>query len=422
MEFIKKHRLLLIALGVLIIVGALVYIRPNEKKSPEKEEIRKSYSMGDYLMMMSSDKVDKSFDASGIKPYEVKRTPFIRNVILEKNTVCVGEDFLVTIESNDPEGRDADLISSIGPSMGNPVIMRFTIPGKHKIIATVRDFKRIDTKVEEIEVVECSSKPAVYLEARLHPFRMEEGEFEVMKLQNLKGNCTYEWDFGDGKSTTTTRGYTTHNYGLRDQKRFNTSYMVKVTVTDEKQVSVTARASLDFPNIQWISGHMGSMSVPVIFNRFLDSKNNEFRTDISMKNIHSQDLTFNDADITLTLCNSPGVTQNLTVNASSFMPKTNLSGGEVIRGDISFKESVVPKSACAVAVIIHGKLSDGKPVSLEMNFTIPADSMALNSKNSVEVEDHGLDRKIQMAKRILGRDYVTQDDLYTLEKEGKFND
>ncbi len=419
MDFIKKHRWLLLGVGSVILIGIIISFRSRGGEQKRRPEDRDNSAMNFYKNLLSSESGEPDVDPSKVKTFEEERVDFIKRVILEKDTVCVGEDFEVKVLAKDHEGRDKDLIYKVAHKVGNPVIMRYSSEGAHEIVVTVRDFNRIDTKTVTVNAVKCGDRPIVHLKAGPHPMRPEEGEFEVFKKEGLDGKCTYQWDFGDGTGKTTAIPYTTHNYFSRDQKRFHSSFIVKVTVTDEKNRAATARGSIDFPNTQWISAHMGSASIPLSYNRFVVMKNGVGRVEVGMKNIYDEALSFTDASLEYTSCDSARQTETREAGASSLLSQTSIAQNAVANSTLTLDGDIMPKSTCNVTIKLRGATQGGKPVMATIYLTIPVSKEDLKYKSHQVIDDPELDRKVQAAKKILGKDFVTTDELRTLEKEGK---
>lgn len=416
MDFIKRHKWLLLVVGSVILIAGIIALRGGGKKeAPAENEPQAALSF--YQNLFSSIGGENTPDPSKVPTFEVERVNFIKKVQV-KQTVCVGEDFEVKVTARDPEGRDKDLIYKVGTKVGNPVIYRYLAEGSHELVVTVRDFKRIDTQTVTVKAIKCADRPIVYLRAGLHPMRPEEGEFEVLKAEGLSGKCTYVWDFGDGSSKTTSVGYATHNYFAREQTRFHSTFIVSVTVSDEKGQSATAKASIDFPNTQWISAQMGNASIPMSYNRFPVKRGDGYVVDVNMKNIYREQISFGEATVEYVPCDTSLQTESREYGAGALLSQTVLAPNETASATLTIARSIMPKSTCNVTVRLKGATQSGKQLATNMYLTIPATGEDLKKKGVV-IDDPELDRKVQKAKKILGKDFVTTDELRTLEKEGK---
>jgi hypothetical protein len=325
----------------------------------------------------------------------------------------------VRVDARDPDGREKDLIFKVAEKVGNPVILKYFGEGSRDIVVTVRDYKRIDTKTVTVNVVNCPDRPLVYMKAVPHPMRPEEGEFEVIKLEGFTGRTSYQWDFGDGTTKKTDTGYATHSYFARDQKRFHSTFLVKVTVTDEKNTTATARATIDFPNVQWISSQMGAATIPIVYNRFPVMKDGAYTVDVNMKNIHNESLSIGDAEVEYVSCDGERPSETRAYGAGALLSQTSMAGNAVANATLTLGAGMMPKSICNVTIKLKGSTQSGTSVNATMYLTIPVSNEDLKYKTHQVIDDPELDRKVEKAKKILGKDFVTVDELRTLEKEGK---
>ena len=419
MDFIKKHKWTLVAVGSILLIGLVLVLRGGGEKESALADKDPASAMNFYMNLFSSSDGKSDIDPSKVDTFEVERRNFIRKVHLEKETVCAGDDFEVRVDARDPDGREKDLIFKVAEKVGNPVILKYYGEGTHDIVVTVRDYTRIDTKTVTVNVVNCPDRPLVFMKATPHPMRPEEGEFEVVKMEGFTGKTSYLWDFGDGTTKKTETGYATHNYFARDQKRFHSTFTVKVTVTDEKNTSATARATIDFPNVQWISSQMGAATIPISYNRFPVNRDGAYTVDVNMKNIHSESLSFGDAEVEYVSCDSERPPEVRAYGAGALLSQTSIARNAVANSTLTLAGGMMPKSTCNVTIKLKGSTQSGKAVNAALYLTIPVSNEDLKYKKHQVVEDPELDRKIQQAKKILGKDFVTVDELRTLEKEGK---
>ncbi|MBP7603783.1 MAG: PKD domain-containing protein [Spirochaetes bacterium] len=419
MDFIKKHKWTLLAAGSVLLIGLILVLRGGGEKESALADKDPASAMNFYMNLFSSSDGKSDIDPSKVDTFEVERRNFIRKVHLEKETVCAGDDFEVRVDARDPDGREKDLIFKVAEKVGNPVILKYYGEGTHDIVVTVRDYTRIDTKTVTVNVVNCPDRPLVFMKATPHPMRPEEGEFEVVKMEGFTGKTSYLWDFGDGTTKKTETGYATHNYFARDQKRFHSTFTVKVTVTDEKNTSATARATIDFPNVQWISSQMGAATIPISYNRFPVNRDGAYTVDVNMKNIHSESLSFGDAEVEYVSCDSERPPEVRAYGAGALLSQTSIARNAVANSTLTLAGGMMPKSTCNVTIKLKGSTQSGKAVNAALYLTIPVSNEDLKYKKHQVVEDPELDRKIQQAKKILGKDFVTVDELRTLEKEGK---
>jgi hypothetical protein len=422
----KYLKILVPAVILLLVLGFMLRGRRNETSEQAPAGADKFKSLFQFMSFAPDDETTLPLDPSKIESYEITEEKFIRNIILEKNPVCVGEDFLVTVEASNPNGPDANLVVRIGNRPGNPAILRFTRAGEREFYVVVRDEgKHIEYKKVSVTVRDCPDRPFVFLKASLHATKPETAEFEVADIKGLQGTCSYEWDFGDGKNGKTNTGYATHNYGMREQTMFLSTFTAKVTVTDGRKNQAVGRATVSFPNIHFISQMMGSPIIPVIYNRFPDFSGGRYEAGITMKNIFDESIAFSEAEIEYRPCDSSGESVFRSVGAGALLSQTALPGKGTVEDRLVFYQSALPKGTCNIIVKLNGRMAGDIPVTASVYLDIPPKSgdavgESDEGKRDQVVADKEMTEKLEKAARILGKDRpITPDDIRRLEKEGK---
>jgi hypothetical protein len=261
------------------------------------------------------------------------------------------------------------------------------------------------------------------LKGTFNTSRLNEVDYEIVEKTGLEGDCTYEWDFGDGKGVTTTAGIVSHNYGDREQKSYTSTFMTKVTITDEKGTGVTARTNITFANIQWLSTRMGTTVIPITYDRLPYRSGDDYKVNIQIKNIFDNPLTFAEAQVKFIPCTGGKEAKTATFPAGNFINKTSMGANEFAEDTLTIRKSIFPHPSCTVAITLTGKLSDGREVTSPLYINIPMSPEALqeaikNNQASV-VTDETVVTKIQKARSILKKELVTPEDITKLEKEGK---
>ncbi len=410
---------IIIAVVGIIILAIVVNLFTGKKKKEEMsygdDDPKRNTGMVDSTPGLDWNLLDQE------NTYKIKQTRMIKEIIVEKQTVCAGEDFTVRVEADNPGGSKSALTYRIGTKSDNPAVMRYMRPGRKEIHVFVKNARnQVDHGTTSVVVQECPGKPIAIVRASLSNNSPEEAEIEVLQLRGLEGKCTYEWDFGDGKTEKTNIKYVTHNYGDRDQKSFTSTFLVSVKVTDEAGRVATGRDTITFPNIHWISNKMGRAILPVIYNRFPKETPESYNIDMTIKNIYDQPVTFQNIDIESNPCVKGQPTDFINYDAGSLVSKTVLPANGITSDVLSVNKGDLPPQTCNMKVTMNGLIGDGSPVRAELLITIPmTKEEALETGRGREVKDKELIRKIQKARKILGRELVTPADIRKLEKEGK---
>lgn len=418
-------------IGILIILtaGMLFYLCGSDDNAPgddtnsdEKEKISQLHSLFQFMSADKENQPVQEFDPNNVNTYEIEQASIIKEVIVEKNPVCVNEDFLVRVIAKNPNGPDEHLVYRIQNKMGNPAILRFTKAGSKEFYVVVRDEgKHIDFKKVEITVRDCPGNASIILSGKLHPLKAETAEFEVISQEGLAGKCIYEWDFGDNKHKKTTTGYVEHSYATRDQTSLQSSFMVTVKITDSMNTTATARTTVSFPNIHYLSKLMGSAVLPVVYDPFPKVTMNDIQVDTIMKNIFEEPITFTSADLEIKPCNSSMVSDHLQLSATDIMNTATIAPGATIQQVLRIKGSLLPPYTCNVNINLQGKFASNEDGSAKLYLNIPPKSKDnIDPNRDKVIEDNEMIRKLNKAAEILGKDKpITPADINKLEREGK---
>ncbi len=425
----KKSYWIIIALVIIIAALLLVFSgsdpsRSSSDTSPESEQERQSQLLNIFQFMSEGkeDKPQQEFDPEKINTYEIKEANLIRDVTVEKDPVCTNEDFKVTVIAKNPNGPDEHLVYRIQNELGNPAILRYTKPGKRVFYVVVRDEgKHIDFEKVEVTVQECPGKPAVILDARLHNLEPETARFEVTSQKGLTGKCTYDWDFGDGNYMTTDTGYVEHNYAKREQTTLQSSFLVKVKVTDAQGQEATGRTTISFPNIHYLSKLMGNPVLPVTYNRFPRITDSGIEVTATIKNIFDEPVTFDSAELEMKPCDSTWSPEYRQLDASSILEVTTIPPRASTKQIILLDRSLLPPSTCNVLIHIKGPFGNNEEVSAKLYLDIPPTGKEdIDTQKDRVIDDKEMVDKLNRAAEILGKDRpITPSDIEKLEREGK---
>jgi hypothetical protein len=424
-----KRNYLIIVILVIVTAGLLFILTGNDSSNNTSEssvsEQEKQSQLLNIFQFMSAGKEDKpqqEFDPEKINTYEIKEAKLIRDVILEKNPVCTNEDFKVTVIAKNPNGPDEHLVYRIQNELGNPAILRYTKPGKRVFYVVVRDEgKHIDFEKVEVTVQECPEKPTVILDARLHNLEPETAKFEVTSQKGLTGKCTYDWDFGDGNYMTTDTGYVEHNYAKRDQTALQSSFIVKVKVTDAQGQEATGRSTISFPNIHYLSKLMGNPVLPVTYNRFPRITDAGIEVTATIKNIFNEPVTFDSAEMELKPCDSSWSPEYRQLEASGILEVSTIPPRGSTKQIIRLDRSLLPPSTCNVNIQLKGPFGRNEEVSAKLYLEIPPTGKEdIDPNRDKVIDDDEMLKKLNRAAEILGKDRpITPADIEKLEREGK---
>ena len=341
-----------------IILGVVIKVITNlgdaDTSRPKTDE--------ELSLIHSLSNEDLSDRMDDVKTYPIEQKKFIKDIGIDKDPICAGQDFQVKVIANNIDGSDTELSYRIGNRAGNPVVIRYNKAGERAIHVFVRNLQQnVDHKRITVSVIDCPGVPTVQLKAYLSSKRADEAEFKVVKKSGLGENCKYTWDFNDGTpAKETATGFIVHNFGKRDQQSFSSTFTVSVTVTDEELNSASGRATITLPNIHWLSTKMGFPIIPFIYNRFPEESGSLYEVPVTIKNIYKEEIEFKDADVEFRSCISGKEKETKTYSTGTFLPTNAIPAGAIIDDTISFTKSQIPESTCGMLMQFKGTLKSGE--------------------------------------------------------------
>lgn len=408
--------------AVMLIFIFLIHSNNDKLKNDDPSKNQSLLNIFQFMSQQEQSEQLPPVDPEKVETYEIEQANFIKDIILEKNPVCAGEDFKVTVIAKNPFGSDAHLVYRISNKLGNPAIMRFNKAGQREFYVTVRDEgKHIDMRKVQITVVECPDKPLVVLSARLHNLEPESAIFEVTSQKGLSGKCTYEWDFGDGTYATTQNGYITHSYASRDQKGLQSSFLVKVTVADANNITATGRNSISFPNVHYLSNLMGNPIIPVLYNKFPSIDSSTITVAVTMKNIFDEAVSFTNAVLECMPCNTEMSPDYKNINPDQLLESTYIAPRSTVKQLLKISRYLLPKSTCNLTITLSGQYPGNREVYAKIYLNIPPQSKEdIDASRDKIITDDDMIEKLNKASKILGKDKpITPQDIQKLEREGK---
>jgi hypothetical protein len=355
--------------------------------------------------------------------------PIIDEVLLEKPEVCVGEENLVTVRAHTPGNKDdAYLHYVIGSEAGDRVPLvgtlnekvsasrRITVFGRNNVATTV--------EVPHFEVRDCKAGRRLVIEHRLNPNTTSEFSFSahIVDLATKKSvePVRFLWSFGDGSSTETSVPVETHDYGSRPQSSHFTQLLVGCTAIGANGERVSGRDSLQLLNPVFEAFALKGV-VALLFEitpRFPTlGADGVVSQKVRIWHLRPQPVRIERAFLTRLLDGDepppPEEVNLLSLLGTREIPP---SGIEV---PLALDTHAEPK-VFARSWALEGVTVEGYPVRGVMSVMRPPELPTRD--NSHPIGDPLLKAKIVRAREILARPYVTDEDLWKLEREGMFQD
>ena len=358
--------------SILLVIGAaagiaLVLYLSLSKKGPsvKKRSVEESREMRSMQLVLNG---GQGFDFTNY-PTDIesalkalKRKNFIRDVVIEKNVVCAGEDFEVRVVMDNPDGPDSDLMCRLGGQFSTVAVFNYFEPGNQSIDIYVRDRQgNVDFRSLDVTVNDCPGKAALIIDADQSDRVADEIEFAIIEKRGITCPCTYEWDFGDGTVHNTPEENIAHNYANRPQDTYSSTFIVSVKAVDKDGKKAASRTSMTLTNVRFVSKQVGFAVVPIIYDTRPEFVDNAYSIRATIKNMYDDPITFKEAVIVIKRMATGEIVKQETVSAGSIMKKLTVNNGEIVEDTVSIPSRLIPASGDVIQITIIGVFTDNTP-------------------------------------------------------------
>lgn len=362
-----------------------------------------------------------AFDSEKVSG-DLRRAQIIQNIRLEKDSICANEDLRVDVDVKEDQ-ISANLVISIDGISANPAVVNYSEPGVQEILVVARNFSRnvIDQRRISVEVFACEFRPAITFSAKHKYDNSDEIVFEIDYMNNLSKDCIYEWDFGDGKMTTSKSKIISNSYRMRAQNSYMSSYLVSLKATDMEGNQATFRKTVTLLNIHYLSKAMGRPVLSTIYERFPKRDVHGIQTTIGFGNLLDENVNLNTARLRFKSCNRSTATIKKEVMADRLLASTQIPLGTQSSTDLTLSDSMIPDSTCSVAVEFIGSSREYQQVIANVFLDLPPQSVERSERMGMEVvRDTSIIKKLNKASALFGKNILTEDEVNRLKKEGRF--
>jgi len=288
----------------------------------------------------------------------------IRSVTFDKPTACNGESVHLQVDAPEPAspGQSAR-VSLDGMPLGEMFDQVESAPGKHlyAIAASAADGTK-ETQVAPIDVTACpAGAPKLpRLFAQENMFHPDTADFSVINAKEFEGAAapTYDWDFGDGQTLSTTLAAVSHDYADAvppdaDYKGFH----VAVTVRSAGSPDALAKRTFVIWSTYGASRARGVLEPPTVAGEpQLGVDGADFVGQVQFKNLEPAPLGYDQRQVDQIPCNADG--------AIAYGPKESISIAVPAKGSatdmLRLPQANVNASSCAVAVHYWGAVGTAK--------------------------------------------------------------
>ncbi len=364
--------------------------------------------------------------------------PVIDGVTLEKTEVCSGEENLVTVHAHTVNGTDPALHYVIDGQMGQSVPVKLwrndkgQVVGAHTLTVFGRGNVATTIPLPEYEVKDCRPTYVAMIKHRVRANTWADFDFEAQVIgvpptptENAPPPArpfkpvAYSWDFGDGAGVTTLGPLVEHGYEGRDQDTLYSYYVVSVTVRGAKGEAATGRVTLPLINPAYEAmAQKGLVQLLIALDPRFPELGSDGKVTQHVHLWHTQPapVTIEHAILVKYYRQGAGQTRPQEVDVGQLLGSSTIPPGKegitvTVTLDPSVDEEVFSKTWS-----LTGKSEDGHPVLGSFSVLIPPSRPSPDA--GATVFDPALKQKIIAARQILGKDVVTDEDLWQLDREG----
>jgi hypothetical protein len=362
-------------------------------------------------------------------PSVVMGRPILTGVDIEPQPACLGQPVVVKMRGGDPDGRDNEVIYEAWGHTGNPVVYTPEVEGKVPVLVAAYNLRGdYDQRSIDIEVHRCGPDEAPLAVRLLNAGPVGVAGLQAILPKRFAGTpgWTYEWDFGDGPPgsdiQTTTVPYVEHDYRDRDQRRYMSSYVVKVRATRGTD-SVEGEVSVPFTNLYAINRMLKHMIVPDVQLDHVAISDQQLTALLTVRQWEDQPLVLHDVAVHMTSC-SDGEASDMATGSVTLSRMTFPPGASKVT-----MTATVPARTCAVLVEVTGEYTDGSQIFLQLSAPVPGaapDATRAAGERSKIVantpETQATFARLAAAARLLGKkpgEPLDPEDVQRLDAEGK---
>lgn len=383
-----------------------------------------------------------------ILPMEMDRTirpapkgppaPIIDSVTVEKREVCSGEDNLISVRAHSPDGNDAYLHTTVGAGIGMRVPLRVwrepdgtyelptvTVFGKDNVATTVQ--------VPRYTVKDCEPERLVEVFSRRAPNTEEDFEFLARILEPPRRDTTsrapftpvrFVWTFDDQHTVTTSTPMVTQTLSpdVTRPPSMYVQHQVRVDVFDATGKKVTGRSSLQLLDSTFENfDKKGVVTVLAVGTpRFpVEDAAGVVRQTFRLSHRWKGAVQLERVTALRSRAPEPDAPPMPEDTEEVSLGVDSLPEGRGTDVSVSLDTRAEP-DVRQITYLLEGTTVDGH--AARGTFSVMRPPPRPTRENSTAVTDPLLLAKVKRARELLGQPFVTDEDLWRLEREGRFKD
>ncbi len=365
--------------------------------------------------------------------------PIVDEILVEKPEVCSGEDNLITVRAHTPDGHDAYLHYTVGDGTGQRIpvrVWRNDADGSYelpKVTVFTKNNVSVTVPMPSYKVKDCEPERLVHVMSRRIPNAEDDFEFfaRVMDRPVKPGQpapkpfvpVRYVWTFDDEASETTTAPLIAHTLlGRTGVGGMYTQHLIRVDVYDASGRKETGRSSLQVLNTSFENFDKkgivtllaaGTPRFPVLDEDGVVRQSfrlyHRFRGPVRLTRVTA---------IRAFRGTREGPPPPEQVDEAS-LPLSEVPEGKGAEVKVTFDTNAEPE-VFAITYSLEGVSAEGHPA--RGTFSIMRPPPKPTKENSTPITDPVLLAKVKRARELLKQQYVTDEDILRLDREGKFAD
>jgi hypothetical protein len=373
--------------------------------------------------------------------------PVIDEIVLEKKEVCSGEENLVTVKSHTTNNTNPFLHTVIDGRQGDAIPVTLwkdddgNVQGNHTVTVFGRGNVATTVPLPQYEVMDCRPKYIAAIMQRVRSNTWADFDFNA-KVVGIPAAPTpadrqrgappppvpkpfkpvsFTWTFGDGEGTTTLTPIVEHDYEERAQNTLYSYFVVGVSIRGAKGEVATGRMTLPLINPAFESlAEKGIVQLLISLDPRFPELGPDGKVTQKVHIWHTQPgpVTIDRAVLTKYYRKAAGQTAPQDVSVASVLGSTSIPPGKdglttTVTLDPESEEEIFSKTWA-----LNGTSAEGYPAMGTFSVMLPPPKPSADAGDTVF--DPLLKQKIILAREMLGKDVVTDEDLWRLDREGAF--
>jgi hypothetical protein len=366
-------------------------------------------------------------------PAAVVGRPLIESVEVYPPHPCAHQPIVVTIHAKDPGGRDNTVVTGVGSERGDPLVTDAGVAGKRWLNVQAFNLSGdYDQRPIPITVYDCAAEDEPL---RVQAFALGTTPSAVAFTATLPewakksgGTWSYDWNFGDDRSQTTSKPTADHDYGDRDQLSTMSTFVVQVVAHGSEGAEVKGMVGVPFFNTYAINREQKGLIVPEIVVDSAVLVDGAAVIEATVRSWEKAPL-----DVAQVKATTVGCANDAQPSPSADVPLTALSTRKLAPGRSKLRiqlPAALIGASCNVQLELRGPGLSGMPMLgyLGAGLREREARLTINEEEADEAQVRYLDRlkkAAKLLKRMPGPDgqlKITDAEMQRLEREGAFAD